>query len=862
MLPRIGVLPHIGIAGINTVAEATERQHMVVTDIREAFETPYETDAHFTCYTLPDPTEVSWPRINKQALGDLIREGHTPRTKVIALDYDLPGHARWDSPDQARGFKDFVQTRTPFQPSCLYTTRSGGRILFVLDQWIGVEESESVAGFLIAELGKAGIAIDSACYEWNRAYRLPFVVRDGASTLGNPSTFYWPVWDKTIPLDRLGRVRPVRGMTSEKMVRVEIDDDRPTPEEAESLLYVPGAGRNMKKTQWLKLAQKRLRGRECYPSLFEHEPMAMPGRRDSLMHQYVGQATGMLIDVEGTTPAHIYALFLPAVEQFEPDQDTPDWTAKLWSSICRIYSREEGKRLAAEQELAESKKQAQTVLSDIIDGMREWCNAPELQGTEEEQTEYALGHMIVSIARTGNLFMMGPKGYYDSLCLTPEQVAARVRTSNLKHLIATEQPNASGGVSTVATSEIRRRHETVVNRVVGRPNISGGYIDRIDTNSATLTMPLYRVNPELRPDFNSDVDEWLRLMFGDFYEKVENWLAWAVDFSMPISALSIYGPPSIGKGLLVRGLAEVLEDPRLADESDLVGSWQYGLISSPFVVVNEGWPLKMQEEPSAVFRRLTAGDPQDAQAKFQAPMEIHNPARLILTANNEDLVKQLVRRKEMTAEDREAVLIKLLHVECDDKAAIWLKRKGGIAFTGRPGKAWVGGAAGQRSSYIVAQHLLWLSANRKQKFFNQRLCVEGNGIETLQTTIISNAGCTPDVMEAIFSIMAVKHNNSGVVVGGDNRIYAVPNGITKWMRENARPGQRDVNNSVVGSVLRTLAIKHPPTGPGFEVPGLPSLGKRRWYTLDAQLLLDYGQEQGYDCTQLYSCLDAQAKHIQ
>ena len=845
-LPVIGVLPHLRVKGVSTPARSAETLMCIPVD--EAMEQAYDTSALFTAYSLLN--SPSWPRLNKGAVPHLVDANDPALTRLLVLEADNLNHAKWKEGEQQAFFSDFLAVATATYPflgqwACAYTTPAGGRLIYLLDQWVGVKESERLQKHLASLFLKSGaegaLSLDREGLQWNRAYRLPFIVRDDGDT--SATTLYEADWSRTLPLDLF----PVLEQDPDGAFSPPDTDPLPVPSPeavSQMLLPVTDSGR-VSHSDWYRDAKKQLKGRECFPCIFENATMASPGRRDSTMHRMVGQACSLLARLRGTTPEHIYGLFLPAVEQFDPDAQTPDWALKLWSSVQRVWEQEQEKIAKEENKTKQQEVLAVSMLDNMVKGVSCWCDDPRF--TEADHTgrqEYVMSILLASVSGTSSIYVMGEDGYYRPMPVSTSQLPSVIeKCEHLKPLIAYRTP-----VGRIADlKDIRAPHEIVTREVKGRSGLAGTYIEGISRSAPVMVMNLFKINEELIPEYSTDVDIWLRLLFGSNYSVVENWIAWSTEFQWPQAALSIVGAPSIGKQLFVRGLSEMLESPSLASEQDLVGKHGYGLLKSPFVVVNEGWPDKMQQEPSSVFRHMTGGDRIVVELKYLPTIEIETNPRLILTANNEELVKALLNRREARQQDHEAVLEKLLHVECPLDARDWLESKGGRSYTGKPGQAWVAGA-GTGSSYILAKHFLWLGQNRRQPMGSKRMCVGGNGVERLHYQMIASRGVTPDVLEAITSILKQKNSRYAVVISG-GKIFALPNAITEWSRQEKHPNQRSVTLEQVRRSLISIGASALTTRP-FFIPGHENKGNHRWYEVDSRLVMEYAKEYGYDLPSL------------
>tara|TARA_R110000824_G_scaffold86174_1_gene213484 strand:- start:342 stop:2771 length:2430 start_codon:yes stop_codon:yes gene_type:complete len=159
--------------------------------VSEALGTRWETDAHFVPYAIPGLAKGdSQPRINDSARkGVLLPAGMDPLMNLAVIDVDAP-----KSTEDVRAWSLERINRvleSPLSSGCAwYVTRGGFRLAWgIMEMPIPVylDLLSRVRGYLQTLDIQADRLVD-----WNRCYRLPFVVRDGIAQ------------DHPADLDRLG----------------------------------------------------------------------------------------------------------------------------------------------------------------------------------------------------------------------------------------------------------------------------------------------------------------------------------------------------------------------------------------------------------------------------------------------------------------------------------------------------------------------------------------------------------------------------------------------------------------------------------------------------------------------------------
>jgi hypothetical protein len=155
--------------------------YAAVIPLGKALATPYETDAHFFAYEPWRPV-----RLNKEAL-----EREPVKMTALVFDVDDPvaheGAVPEARPDWfAAEFAKIEALRTAFAGLFVYRTKKGYRLVGAMAEGMLLASPDEAGGWKAFYLAWCdylqkhfGITADRACGQWTRAYRLPYVVRDG-----------------------------------------------------------------------------------------------------------------------------------------------------------------------------------------------------------------------------------------------------------------------------------------------------------------------------------------------------------------------------------------------------------------------------------------------------------------------------------------------------------------------------------------------------------------------------------------------------------------------------------------------------------------------------------------------------------
>ena len=838
--PLVGVAPTKLIKGIRDFDDIAEPLKCI--SLKEALETQWNTDAHFFTYQ-PEGHET-WPRLNSEVLPKLEKNSVRLLKNCIVLDYDNPEHKPWNGEFFSAFLEKFNNlSQNPILSSwvAFYTTSGGCRFVYVPEKIESVSSVDASVRCLIRDFAIYGLEIDITCAQWTRCFRLPRVLRDDVPTWTQSYFLCEYQWEsrldvlKLLPFGKVD-VKEVPHSNEEK------------PATAYSLSLLKNTDGS--ETDWFRKAKKKLKNKNCFDIIFRDQLIAEQGERDVKIQSYVGEAISALFPIEGTTVKLIYALFLPAISELHPDPQTPDWTTVLWRSCLRYWASELAKAKERQLELEISKQEAVSVARRIIETMQTWCSAPELKDADYKAREWLQSKLIA--ATLNHYYLMTPEGYYDTIPVTMGRLPSRIRELGMQSLIPLWVPKKDGTFRPKSGQEIIDSCVTSVGGLEGASSIEGSFIRSIGKKDSTLIQRLYGLKKDFKGEYNVYVDTWLKLMAGPNFDTLQHWIAWALDFEAgPICALSITGPPGLGKKMLVWGLAENIDTETVADATEM-GRFKSLLVKSPFVVVNEGFPKIEGRDAADTFRQLVSGDPIAVEQKFRDTIIVRNPVRMIFTANNDDVVHMLSLNKDMSPYDREALAIRLFHFNAPVDASLWLAQQGGLAFT----DGWIKSDAGGPSKYIVAKHFKWLYEQRRLFPRGGRLLVEGEVNNETIRIISPRGGKAPEIVEALINLVESTPEagdpNGRVFIKNNQEIWVTTSGVQKFWRETiGKYSKRDVSTIDIGKVLRGFwhkEYKDYPIVIKYYANCPPKAA--RWRRIDPSLLYQEAVQHGYNCKRI------------
>jgi len=848
---KIGTLPSIKFLGIGDIngpfldnkGMEFDPQMMETETIFDVLNTSYDCDLHYCLYSIAG--EDQWPRLKKTALKSIKEAGGTVVSKYIVMDWDTPKleGSKDKTPLNDDLFSEFVDMVYGAEGElgnwcAIYTTRNGGRVIYQLVDPIPVEVMEEyVLGMMHSWLHDAGVQMDTACKDWTRLFRAPMVMRDGKASWEDEFFIVDTNEDRFLDISKLMRV------PAELSTRETYDGDRsiPTSEDVHELMaFRSPTTRQFVQSAFFKTAKKYLKNTEVYKCVFGDEDMCPHGERNNTIGRYFGITTPIMMrKFKGLTPQHIFALFYDQLASLEPDAGTPCWLTHAWNYLLVIWEKETNKFNAEKLNEAARHSEALNIMDRMVKGMQKWCDDDGDIQSEDQETRYEFVRRHSFVTYNKFFYQLGPDGEYETFPVTKEQLVSRIRKTHMDGIIETRTENIQGKEIDVSSTVLQNEYSTPVEEIIMKPQLNArGIVEDLNGMHPKFVMPMYRRNPLLEPEYNEHVDEWLRYFFGTHITTGLDWIANALAFEDgPICALSIKGPKGIGKKILIEGLSECLEKPYFATGKDICGTFNEGLSKSPFLYINEGWPAnKGDMATSDLFKSFTAGDSVQISQKYKPNMTIINPMRILLTANDHDLVYALSGGKDMSKDSREAAGERLYHADVNGDAGRYLQMLGGKEFTGKVGQRWIRDDAGGGSDHVVAKHFLWLYHHRDEPNKRQRLLVMGNqGTENhimfdmlLQQTHPAN--CIKAILRMVEG--RVTRMDAMHIESGNYKLFVTVAGLSEFM-ENIM--------EIRGVSLRSteLALKNISMSEEGVVKD-----NRKWIEIDCESVLQFAEQMG------------------
>lgn len=859
MLPQIAVLQSAFVNGLDSLAPNEDKQVSInpLVDFETALTQDYTYDAHTLMYvvaTVGDSQVIPSPRINKPCLPEIIKEGCNVFLTFFGIDIDAPDHetltaeslARLEESVSAALASPAGQAAGLDEFTAYYTTRAGMRFLYVLDDPMPALDAEQYLLGLIQAFKEAGVEINAKeCKDWTRLFRLPRARRDFV-LLGHRPFDELIIRPDCASYDARTRLRPIRPavptIPKQDAIALPLTLDLPEDTVFPDLCEEFDSKGRVVASPLMKEAKRRLKGRMCYGAIFNGDVLAHPGERDSAIQRLVGEACALLVNMPKATPEFVYALFLPSVLLLEPDSDPrhPGWRVIVWRAICKYWPREAGSIIRAA-------KIEEDTWNSVVEGLRTWDTSPALFSEHAHVVrDHVLRRGILATSRS--YFILKTDGRYETTPTERSHIIARIRELGMDRVLQTFSVAGNKGAED-------RSIQAMLNA-----NVASGFeIDGVVTEEGDGTVrgkllrrTLFRRKRDIASQYNENVDAWLRAFSGDQYEHLCNWIGLALAWDEgPICALSIKGPPGCGKKLLVQGLIECVDTETASDAIEFT-KYKSGILKSPWLVINEGFPApsSMPMPPADTFRAFVGGDPIRIEEKYQVPVTVRNPLRVIFTTNNDDVIRTLAGGRDLTPYDRDAIATRLFHIDVPQASAAWLLGVGGLRFT----KGWIAGDSGASSAYVVARHFLYLYDHRPKThevLEGSRFLMQGRNNARLIKAMTLRSGAAPGVFAVLTRLIELAGKRADTAIIDGTSIYVTENMIEKY-EQSEFPG-RQTNHHVIKNVL--AAMRKPGSEP---MQGVRGVGVNRtlavWHELNGPLILEEAIERGLPCMRLQAIL--------
>ena len=291
---------------------------------------------------------------------------------------------------------------------------------------------------------------------------------------------------------------------------------------------------------------------------------------------------------------------------------------------------------------------------------------------------------------------------------------------------------------------------------------------------------------ELAPSFSARVDDWLRLLAGEKYEALLDWLRGLLYLDRPLASLYLCLPSQSGKNLLMHGIARLWNKtgPRA------LRNFEPGdLEDCPLIWANEALPRSWQRADG--FDKLKQFLDESAWAVKRVYTDryiLKGHARLVLTGNRPDLFS--ASRDVMTSDEIRSVRDRVLLIyNQKTEAAEYLKK------IGPSHRAFV-------EQDEIAKHILWLRDNGALKQEHRYLVEDPD--ELFLDVLAVTAKQADRVLDWLCAYCSQKRFNTPAVSSNGEDIFLV-SGLVFGLWKNYDLSNRGIQKRVLDAALGAVA---------------------------------------------------------
>lgn len=783
---RVSVFPHTKLMSMGRcVKDGLPVNFGDASTWGEALTKHYPTPALAVGYSVVG--EPRTPRLAKRDERQIAKMGGEVLVHTLMIDYDLPKvdgqKVPWTDPDAAWDVLAKLTDSPGLWPTAFYTTKHGARLVYVLSHMLSPQDSEHVYKNLIDELRKLGIESDENTKDWTRMFVLPYVTKDDGEKLWENET----IWVETFP-DHTLNPDLLMGQAAREFEPCIIDSYKPDARRCDILLRKDG-----KATAMHRIAKKKLDSNDFLVYLFDNGATCdfPAGERDTRINAMAWSVVRGLYGKKGLQemgPEFPYAVMRHGVSQMPRDEDDPDkdWTDTLWEKTCRIWESMVDEAEMERLDVAELEEEVLVGFKKQL--MRDNANIRELMVRYDIETEVGFMKRHMILQSKGEIYMLGRDGFYQTRPVHPMGMHGQAESQGLGSLYGLLQFGER-----VSEVDLRREYGITVHQIEGRLGLDRGQIAGLGTECVRLQIPTYYVRP-LEPLFVPQVDQWLKALAGDYYERLTDWIGHAQQVDRPICALSLTGGPGAGKTFLAELMGERF-GPGGKNAEQVFGKWNIGLRDNPVINLDEH--ITGPSIDGKFREYVTGGNLMLSQRNVdERSYEVY--PRVIVTANNLEALTHIVASRDLDDESHRALVERILHIQVDEEAKEMVRRE--------ETENWI------RGDRLALRHFAWLYENRAQPSQWQgsgRFLVEGEQHSEVLQEARFNSPMVEAVMDLLVSLIESPGNSGDDINIREDLIHCSATKLAQVMKaKNAEYYHLTKSAKGIGAALRKLSIAH------------------------------------------------------
>ena len=515
--------------------------------------------------------------------------------------------------------------------------------------------------------------------------------------------------------------------------------------------------------------------KEAFTQLLAAEPFAGEGKRHEAivaLTMWIAQKTRKL------SPESIESIFLPSFQHWPSCLEHINQVSEAYQgAVVKLEALDE--KIQAERQTLTREKQAEAFGAPYSQedleriATRTGCSVAELR------TRWVL-------QRNGSCWFLMPDGEYSRIVSkedVPMAFATYLSRAPVRLVELTQH-----GQRTRPISDVIRESGSLVERVI--TDLSA-QVSTFDATSRTFCEAITPIRKEIAAKYDPQIDEWLKLLGGDSYGKLVDWMAISTDLTKLVCAIYFDGAAASGKSLFAFGMSKLWTDGPPADILSILSDFNDELIRCPLIVADEDIPTCNRRSATATLRTLLSTTSRTLRRKYLPNSECRGAVRLVLTANNEFLLET---KGVSSAQDLEAIAQRFLYIPVDDAAVEYLNK-----IPRQVKEDW--------GNFAIAGHALWLSQNHTIAHPGKRFYVEGD-ISMMHRLLMTGSFWNSLVCEWLVKYLLAPHlydiHKTGFIQREHGELYVNDQAISEGWNVFLKTKQ-DCETAKVGAALEAIS---------------------------------------------------------
>lgn len=461
-----------------------------------------------------------------------------------------------------------------------------------------------------------------------------------------------------------------------------------------------------------KLKRRKASTADALRNVLDGTAWAVNGSRDATLYMLAGDIARAFPGIDMRSAADYFKLSLDAVNRATPE-DPMDMSLVL----DKLSRRQAEVNAEIDQKTRDAAIDRGTRIRSMFQELNICRDTPY---TEQELSDFTALTDTTPQEFGHRWIVLAGKAYYFFVCgrYIGPVVDKEADLAAQKYLapapVQLETRDRDGRKVARSIHNLAMEYGTHARRVVCDMTADVGWYDAATSTMIEATSPLRKITPR----FNSEIDEWFRIMAGIKYSVLLDWIMYLLDLDRPCAALYLQGDKGAGKSLFATGVARIWTDGPPTMMEQTMGNWNDALTRCPLVFADEKLPKDARGTTRTEdLRAFIQERERPLKRRFCSDAIMRGATRTVIAANNKNLIKST---DILTPEDIGAIADRILHVHVGPESAAYLS----LIDT----STWVDGDA-------IAAHCLWIVQHRARDPHPPRFLVSAGAEDTFTTQL-------------------------------------------------------------------------------------------------------------------------------